>query len=118
MTTLAELDLPHVAMDDPAFAADPLPRFEEARQKHPWLAKSTYGVVITEYTAMRDLFGRDVALAARVAGEAVGGEILVSDAVASHVDDEAGLSCVRAQEVELKGLPGVHQLWSVEVPVG
>lgn len=59
MTTLAELDLPHVAMDDPAFAADPLPRFEEARQKHPWLAKSTYGIVITEYTAMRDLFGRD-----------------------------------------------------------
>ncbi|MET0589274.1 MAG: cytochrome P450 [Novosphingobium sp.] len=59
MTTLAELDLPHVAMDDPAFAANPLPGFEEARQKHPWLAKSTYGIVITEYTAMRDLFGRD-----------------------------------------------------------
>ena len=59
MPTLDELDLPHVAMDDPAFAADPLPRFEEARQKHPWLARSTYGIVITEYTAMRDLFGRD-----------------------------------------------------------
>ena len=59
MPTLTELDLPHVAMDDPAFAADPLPRFEEARQKHPWLARSKFGVVITEYTAMRDLFGRD-----------------------------------------------------------
>lgn len=59
MQTLAELDLPDLAMDDPAFAADPLPRFEEARQKHPWLARSKFGVVITEYTAMRDLFGRD-----------------------------------------------------------
>jgi len=59
MPTLAELDLPHVAMEDPAFAANPLPRFEEARQKHPWLAQSKFGIVITEYTAMRDLFGRD-----------------------------------------------------------
>ena len=59
MPTLAELNLPHVAMEDPAFAADPLPRFEEARQKHPWLARSKFGIVITEYTAMRDLFGRD-----------------------------------------------------------
>jgi cytochrome P450 len=59
MTALADLDLPHVAMDDAAFAADPLPRFEEAREQHPWLAKSAYGIVITEYTAMRDLFGRD-----------------------------------------------------------
>lgn len=59
MQTLAELDLPDLAMDDPAFAADPLPRFEEARRKHPWLARSKFGIVITEYTAMRDLFGRD-----------------------------------------------------------
>jgi adenylate cyclase len=65
-----------------------------------------------------DLFGRDVALAARVAAEAVGGEVLVSNAVFTDVADELDLSFVRAQLVELKGLPGIHQLWSVVVPVG
>lgn len=60
-----------------------------------------------------DLFGRDVALAARVAAEAVGGEILVSDAIHDAVADESDLHLVEAQTVELKGLPGVHRLWSV-----
>jgi len=60
-----------------------------------------------------DLFGRDVALAARVAAEAVGGEILVSDAIHDAVADEADLHLIEAQTVELKGLPGVHRLWSV-----
>jgi class 3 adenylate cyclase len=60
-----------------------------------------------------DLFGRDVALAARVAAEAVGGEILISDAVHDAVADEADLRLVEAQTVELKGLPGVHRLWAV-----
>jgi class 3 adenylate cyclase len=60
-----------------------------------------------------DLFGRDVALAARVAAEAVGGEILVSDAVHSAVAGEADLHLVEAQTVELKGLPGVYRLWAV-----
>jgi class 3 adenylate cyclase len=60
-----------------------------------------------------DLFGRDVALAARVAAEAVGGEILVSDAIHDAVVDEPDLHFVEAQTVELKGLPGKHRLWSV-----
>ena len=59
MQNLTDLDLPYLEMDDPAFAADPFPRFEEARQQHPFLARSKFGVVITEYAAMRDLFGRD-----------------------------------------------------------
>jgi class 3 adenylate cyclase len=63
-----------------------------------------------------DLFGRDVALAARVAAEAVGGEVLASDAIFNDVGDDPDLSFVRAQMVELKGLPGTHQLWSVDVP--
>jgi len=60
-----------------------------------------------------DLFGRDVAVAARVAAEAVGGEILVSDAVAHAVADDADLHLVEAQTVELKGLPGTYRLWAV-----
>lgn len=60
-----------------------------------------------------DLFGRDVALAARVAAEAVGGEILASDAIHEAVVDEPDLHLVEAQSVVLKGLAGVHRLWAV-----
>ncbi|MFL6090507.1 MAG: adenylate/guanylate cyclase domain-containing protein [Aeromicrobium sp.] len=60
-----------------------------------------------------DLFGRDVALAARVAAEAVGGEILASDAVHAAVADEEDLELIEAQTVELKGLSGTHRLWAV-----
>ena len=57
MQILAELDLPHLAMEDPAFAADPFPHFAAARARHPWLAKSVFGHVVTEYGAMKDLLG-------------------------------------------------------------
>ncbi len=59
MQTLDQLDLPHLAMDHPAFGADPYPLFAQARAQHPFLARTDLGVVITEYQAMRDLFGRD-----------------------------------------------------------
>lgn len=52
-----------------------------------------------------DLFGRNVAYAARVAGLAQGGEILVSEAVAAATPD---LPVVESREAELKGLAGVH----------
>ena len=59
MTNVAELDLPHLALDEPEFGTNPLPRFAEARKKHPWLATTPLGLVITEHKAMRELFGRD-----------------------------------------------------------
>jgi cytochrome P450 len=59
MQTLDQLDLPFLAMDAPNFGENPYPVFEEARRQHPWLARTSLGVVITEYQAMRDLFGRD-----------------------------------------------------------
>lgn len=62
-----------------------------------------------------DLFGRNVALAARVAAEANGGQILVSTAVAERVADAHGFNFVRPRDVELKGLPGVHTLFEVEM---
>jgi len=55
MQTLPELDLPHLSMEEPAFAADPFPHFSAARTKHPWLARSVFGLVVTEYAAMKDL---------------------------------------------------------------
>src|SRR5579871_992085 len=60
MPTLAELDLMSLPLQSAALAQDPLPWFERARGVHPWLAKwDEFGFVITEYAAMRELFGRD-----------------------------------------------------------
>ena len=56
MQTLAELDLPHLELEAPAFGEDPRKHFNEARKKHPWLATSNFGLVIHEFTAIRDLF--------------------------------------------------------------
>jgi adenylate cyclase len=61
-----------------------------------------------------DIFGRNVAQAARVAALADGGEILVSDAVAEAVADRDDLSLAEPREVRLKGLTGVHRVAAVE----
>jgi class 3 adenylate cyclase len=61
-----------------------------------------------------DYFGRNVALAARVAGQADGSQILVSDDLRCALDDEDGeFEFLPRGEVELKGLTGVHTLWQV-----
>src|SRR5262245_29929605 len=59
MLTPADLDLPHLAMESPEFAADPFPYFAAARAQHPWLATSSFGYVVHEYAAMRELFSQD-----------------------------------------------------------
>ncbi|CAN7274440.1 cytochrome P450 [Phenylobacterium sp. LjRoot219] len=59
MQSAAELDLPHLAMEDPAFAVDPFAQFDAARARHPWLAKATFGYVVTEYEAIKDLLSMD-----------------------------------------------------------
>ena len=60
-----------------------------------------------------DLFGRNVAMAARVAAQAGGGEILVSDDVRKALRDVEDIVLVEERETELKGVPGVHRLWEV-----
>jgi adenylate cyclase len=59
-----------------------------------------------------DYFGLNVAMAARVAAQAAGGEILVTDGVRESVEDVS--FSLSADAVELKGIPGTHQLWSVD----
>lgn len=59
MQKISELDLPNLAMGDPAFSEDPLPHFAAAREKHPWLASCDHGFVITQHEAMRDLLWLD-----------------------------------------------------------
>jgi adenylate cyclase len=64
-----------------------------------------------------DLFGRNVAMAARVAAQAVGGQILVSEAVRDAVADCPDSQDIRFDEgrdVELKGFSGSYRLFSVE----
>src|SRR5579862_9788647 len=55
MTTMADLDLPVLALDDPDFSADPMTRFAEARRQHPWLAKWKFAYVLTDARSVREL---------------------------------------------------------------
>ena len=61
-----------------------------------------------------DYFGSNVAMAARVASLADGGEILVTGDVADALAERDDLHVIEEDTVELKGLPGEHQLWLVE----
>lgn len=61
-----------------------------------------------------DLFGRNVAMAARVAGQAAGGEILVSQPVHDAVGDCDGIGFDHGRDVELKGFSGSYRLFAVE----
>jgi adenylate cyclase len=61
-----------------------------------------------------DFFGQNVAMAARVAAMADGGEILVSNDIAEALVDSRDFAFAEEDTVEFKGLPGEHRLWSVE----
>lgn len=63
-----------------------------------------------------DYFGRNVAMAARVADLAAGGEILASDAVREALDEDAALALEELEPVELKGLAGQHAVWRIHPP--
>lgn len=62
-----------------------------------------------------DLFGRNVAMAARVAAQADGGQILVSKAVRDALSD-TDIQFDGEREAELKGFAGTFRLYSVAVP--
>jgi cytochrome P450 len=59
MQPVSELSLPYLAIGTPEFAKDPVAQFNNARAQHPWLAKTDYGYVVTEYAAIKDLLGMD-----------------------------------------------------------
>ena len=61
-----------------------------------------------------DLFGLNVAMAARVASQADGGEILVSEPVRDAIADAHDIALGQPREVELKGVTGTFQLYPVE----
>ena len=61
-----------------------------------------------------DFFGKHVNLAARVAGQAAGGEILVSSLLKELTESACEFAFGDGREVELKGLSGTHRVFQVE----
>ncbi|MDP9180709.1 MAG: adenylate/guanylate cyclase domain-containing protein [Chloroflexota bacterium] len=60
-----------------------------------------------------DFFGRNVIMAARVASQASGGEILTSGVVKALLAG-SDVTWGDSRTVSLKGLSGEHEIWSVE----
>jgi class 3 adenylate cyclase len=69
-----------------------------------------HGQVVTENG---DLFGTNVAMAARIVAAAHGNEVLVSDAVQDEVGEVEGLDFRRRRALRFKGLPGRHRVYAV-----
>ncbi len=61
-----------------------------------------------------DWFGRNVAMAARIAALAEGGETLVSEDVADRLHDDPDVELTSTEPVAIKGIPGEHVLWILE----
>jgi class 3 adenylate cyclase len=59
-----------------------------------------------------DFFGRNVIMAARVASQANGGEILTSS-VLKLLLQGSDVTWGDSRTVELKGLSGTHEIWPV-----
>ena len=92
---------------------DPAPRRRGARRRDAAAACS--GRIHTG-DALREgerFFGTTVHYAARVAGHALGGEILVSSVVRDLVSG-SDLTFLEGKNVELKGIDGVHRLFAVD----
>jgi adenylate cyclase len=65
-----------------------------------------------------DYFGRNVAMTARIAAAADGGEVLVSDELRTALADHGQFGFEPRGEVELKGLSARHRLWALHGPRG
>jgi len=60
-----------------------------------------------------DFHGKSVILASRIAGEASGGEILVSALFRDLTESRGDIRFAAGREVVLKGLAGTHQVYPV-----
>jgi cytochrome P450 len=59
MTPIDALDLMDLPLDSPAFGEDPTPFLTDARARHPWLAVSAIGYVVTGYRAIDAIMRMD-----------------------------------------------------------
>ncbi len=63
-----------------------------------------------------DFFGNTVNFAARVASQALGGEVLVSSLVRELVAGaETGIAFLESRDVELRGLDGSHRIFAMDL---
>ncbi len=62
----------------------------------------------------QDVFGRNVVIAARVADQAAGGEILVSAAVRDYTAGDASLRFEERGAVHFRGVHGEHELYRLD----
>ena len=60
-----------------------------------------------------DFYGKNVILAARIASEAQGGEVLASSLLKELTESAGDITFGEGREVELKGLSGRHQVFQV-----
>jgi adenylate cyclase len=60
-----------------------------------------------------DYFGRNVALAARVAAHAIGGQTLITEPVRDAIVDDTAVQIEECGPVSLKGISGAVDLWSI-----
>ena len=61
-----------------------------------------------------DFYGKNVILAARIAGQAQGGEILVSSLLKELTESAGDIAFGEGREVELKGLVGSHRVHQIQ----
>lgn len=59
MLRVETIELPILPVEQPKFAADPMPFLEEARRRHPWLAKIESGYFVHGHHAVKALLGMD-----------------------------------------------------------
>lgn len=109
-----------IAFSDPAEAVRCGVEVQEALQKNPdrWdRIRVRMGIHVgSSVRRGDDLFGLNVAMAARVANQAEGGEILVSEPVRDAIARADGLTLGTPRDVELKGMSGSFQLYPVALP--
>ena len=89
--------------------------FEKGRRKTAGPVQIRIGIHYGDVVHRdNDIFGRNVAQAARVAALADGREILVSEAVAVAVEECEDVVLTEQREVQLKGLTGEHVVTLVD----
>ena len=59
MLPISDLELETMPIATTEFGYDPMPWFDKARAKHPWLAESDIGYVVTGYKAIDDILRLD-----------------------------------------------------------
>ncbi len=94
-------------------------RLESAGRSRTPLTRFSVRIGVHAGDAVReadDFFGNTVNYAARVASQALGGEVLVSSLVRDLVAGGGpGIDFLENREVELKGLAGAHRIYAVDL---